>query len=154
MKKKNFRRGIVFFLIFVIIVIFGYIQAIGYIIPGFKEIFSLNYKTTTVQQIGLMWVPFVSYIILATAICFFVGIFKKLKPFSKEEFLTTTTPNGLVVGYIQGIITSFCMGLFIGFITGLIWGLAIGFIGGFVFMFSIEIIAGSIVNIIREFDKK
>jgi len=125
---------------------FTYIQVIGYIIPGFEEIFKLTKESTTIENVGLMWVPVISYILICGFICMIVRIFKDLKPY-KEKGLIWGLIGGLIWGLIWGLIVGLIGGLIWGLIWGLKVGLIVGLIGGLIWW---GLIVGLIVGLIEE----
>jgi magnesium-transporting ATPase (P-type) len=111
---------------------FTYIQMIGYIIPGFETISKLTKETTTIKEIGLIWVPVITYLLISFSILMVVRIFKKLKPY-KEKGLIWCLVLGLLLGlglFMVGLIEG---GLIGGCLIGgcLVMSLIWGFIGGF-----------------------
>lgn len=107
---------------------FAYIQAIGYIIPGFEEIFKLEEKTANIENLSrLMWIPVISYLLIDSFICVVIRVFKELKPCKEMGLL-----RGLVVGFKWGIIGGLIGGFILGFIECLIGVLIGGLIGGLI----------------------
>jgi len=155
--EKNVKipmRSIWSFLIALPIIGFTYIQVIGYVIPGFEKIFSLTGKTTTISDIGLIWVPVISYLLVASLICIILRIFINLKSY-KEHGLIGELIGGLIGGLIWGLIVGFIVG-FIGgligeLIGGLIWGLIWGLIVGLIWGLIVGLIVGFIGGLINEF---
>ena len=105
------KRSIWSLVVVIVLGIFIYFQVVEYLIPGFKSIFASLKETTSRSDIGLIWVPMISYCLISLVVAFSWNIFRKVKPC-----------NG--IGLIMGLITGFIMGL----ITGLIIGLAMGHI--------------------------
>jgi hypothetical protein len=101
-------------LIALAIIGFTYIQMIGYIIPGFETISELTKETTTIKEIGLIWVPVITYLLISFSILMVVRIFKELKTYKEK---------GLIYGLIVGLIGGLIGGLIVGLIGGLIGGL-------------------------------
>ena len=104
--KINFEienRRIWSFLGLIVVGVFAYFQAIGYLIPGFKLIFYVNPEIGNIANIGLMWVPVIAYLLIGTVIAFIVNIFKKerLKSFGED-------------GLIYYLFVGFCLGLAMG----------------------------------------
>jgi len=137
---------------------FAYIQAIGYIIPGFQTILELKAEFTTINHIGLIWVPLISYLIIGSFICMVARIFKELKLY-KEKGLIWGLFRGLFVSLIWGITMGLIAGLICGLISsfiddlisGLIWGLIGGLIWGLTIILIIGLIWGLIWGLILEF---
>lgn len=130
-------RSIWSLIISLVIVGFAYIQAIGYIIPGFEEISKLDEKTT-IEDIGLMWIPVISYAIIGSFIFMVIRIFKELKPHKKM---------GLVVGFKWGLIASLIAGL----VWSLVWSLVWGLVGGLIIGLIAGLTVGLIVGLTEEF---
>lgn len=126
---------------FVLTFAFTYLQVVDYLIPGIKEIYNLKPETTTTHQIGLIWVPIVSYFLISWNVCLLKNIFKKLRSYKE---------NGLIFCLIYG----FTRGLTCSVIFGIIIGIVIGFIPGFIFtliyFLSIGLIFGLIIGLIIE----
>lgn len=93
---------------------FAYLQAVEYIIPGFKEILHGEFN---ISDIKLLWVPAVSYLIVVTFTCMVVQTIKGKKLNSYKE-----------IGLISGLIKNFFFGLIMGIAMGLIMGIIIGII--------------------------
>ncbi len=129
--------------------LFGWFQAVGYLVPGFKEISSFQDETATINDAGLMWVPVISYLLISTVVCVAVNIFKPLKKFGDK---------GLIEGLVRGLAVGFSVGFAVGFfaiideglIEGLVRGLAVGFSVGF----SVSILFYLIEGLAREFMKE
>jgi hypothetical protein len=136
---------------------FTYLQAIGYVIPGLRMIFNLKKETIQITDIGLIGVPIITYILIATMICLTVNIFKKLKSYRENGLI-----GGLIVGLIGGLIWSLIIGLIgclIGcVIVGLIGGpisvpivcLIMGLIWGLISVLIVCLIGGPIVGLANE----
>ncbi len=121
---------------------FAYIQAIGYIIPGFQTILEIKAEFTTINQIGLMWVPVISCLIIGSFICMVARIFKELKPCKEKGFI-----SDFIGGIIYGCILGFATGFIFGLIGGLIGGFILGFIGGIIW----GLMLGAIIGLIQGF---
>jgi hypothetical protein len=153
MKKK--KRSMWSALIALAIAGFAYIQFIGYIIPGFGEIFRRTIENTTVNHIGLIWIPVISYILVVSFICMVVRVFKELKPYEQDGLIANIIFCSKV-GAIWGMIGVVAAAL----IAGLIWGslmngLMVVFIGGMIVSLTISLtigfILGLIIGLIKEF---
>jgi hypothetical protein len=91
---------------------FAYLQLIGYIIPGTVEIFAI--KPRGVEDIELMWVPIVGYVLLASIVCLAIMIVRPLKRFVRAS------PNGGLIGaLLWGLIFGFSLSLFCGVLFSL-----------------------------------
>jgi len=113
---------------------FTYLQIVGYIIPGMKEIFNLEEGDFDITRIGLMWVPIIGYLLVASNTCLTINIFKPLK-LCRGEGLVWFLFLGLIISLILSLLmglstvpdTSFLVGLIFllvpGFLTGLWMGL-------------------------------
>ncbi len=130
-------------------VAFSWLQIVGYLGPGFEEIFSLEPKAMSINQIALTWVPIISYVLIATIIALAVNIFKPLKPMSEDGLIRSFAWGliggfvfGFIVGFIFGLIAGFVFGFSVGLLTALIWGLIVGYIVGFIAAFIWSLIIG------------
>lgn len=113
-------------------IIFTYFQAIGYLLPGYQEIANLN-ENLSINDLGLMWVPVIMYLLIGLNVSLFVNIFKKLKRFEEKGLIGALTFGlivGLIGGFVGGLIFAFIDGLTIGLIFGLIGTLTFGLIFG------------------------
>jgi hypothetical protein len=124
---------------------FTYLQAIGYVIPGLRAIFNLKNETIQITDIGLIWVPIITYILIAAMICLTVNIFKKLKSYQEKGLIV-----GLIWSLIGGLIWGLIWGLIGGLIGGLIWGLIVGLIWSLIVGLIVCLIGGLIVGLIDE----
>ena len=110
---------------------FIYLQAVGYLIPGFVEIYKLKKGgDVDVSKIGLMWVPIISYLLVSLWVCLTVNIFKKLKTL-KQRGLVVSLVGSLVWGLVVGLVGGLVVGLFVGLSLGLFVGLYGGLSGEF-----------------------
>jgi uncharacterized membrane protein len=151
---------------FSLLILFTYAQFVGYLNPGFTEIFKIEekgLKLISVTDIGLVWVPVVGYTLLWFNFLFLI----KLLNFKESEYLFNTFQSffrtdfknqnskirfgeEVIMGFILGIlvagvifiITSVTMGvigLFLwSFIPALIWGI----VGGSTFGLILGMITG------------
>jgi len=123
-------------LISLAIMAFAYIQAIGYIIPGFEHIIRLKAETATINHVGLIWLPIITYLIIGTFICMVIRIFKELKPYKEKGLiwcLILSMLSGLAAGLMLSIIGNYSIGDtmwgFVGCLgVALMWGLISGFL--------------------------
>jgi hypothetical protein len=115
---KFSKRAILSALALVFTLSFTYLQVIYYLLPGIREIINLRPGTATIQQIGLIWIPIISYFLISFNICFLINIFKKLLNYEEKGLIYL-----LVYGFKLGIICSIIFGIIFGFITGSIFGL-------------------------------
>jgi hypothetical protein len=111
---------------------FTYLQFEHVLIPGFREIFSLEPGQATLEDaLRLMWAPLIAYGLVGLDVYLAVKIFKPLLPY-KEEGLLYWLILGLVVGLIWGLFMSLVERLIVWLVLGLIGGLVLGLIGGLV----------------------
>ena len=129
---------------------FSYLQFVGYLIPSFQKIFSLKLDSIHLQDIGLIWVPIITYGLVSVMICLVVNIFKPIKSYS-EGGLISGLISGLIWGLILGLISGLIVGLISGLIVGLISGLIGGLIGGLIWGLIGGLIWGPIVGLTPEF---
>jgi len=89
------------------------------IIPGYIEIFHFH-ESFTIEDIAYVWVPIVSFVLVAANVCYFVRIFKPLKPFliSIESKDTDGLIQFFYLSFLVGIIIGSIIGIFYGFIYG------------------------------------
>lgn len=133
------KRSVYSFILFILSLSFTYIQAIGYLIPGFLEIKNLGIKSGTINDIGLMWVPILAYLLISLNICLFINIFKKIKKCREVGFVFVAISgliSGFLLGPIFGLITylmeaDFLIGLYNGIFAGFLVGLLGGLRGEF-----------------------
>lgn len=112
-KKENFKVKINFeiskrvvwsTLALIFTLAFTYLQIIGYLIPGFNEIIMLDDTTTTIQDVGFIWISVISYFLVSLNICIFTNIFKKLKTWEENGliFVLTICITVLFIGSLLG----------------------------------------------------
>jgi len=122
-----------------VVVPFSWLQLVGYIIPGFKELFDFSLDTLdtmTIYHVGLIWVPFVTYGLVSLISYLSVSLFKEPKSLGERGLLNALAWSpfikllcgvilailGIILGFWQGGLP--WIGL-AGFITGLWAGLVI-----------------------------
>ncbi len=102
---------------------FTYLQWIGYIWPGFVEIINTNEKAT-IQNIGIVWVPIVFYLLLSVNVCIVVNIFTEVKNYEgKDRFFLNLGESivwGIGSGFIPGTMYGFSKGFYVAILTGTI----------------------------------
>ena len=134
MKIEISNRSISWFFVTVVLAVFTYLLFVGYIIPGFKEIFERRFDTITIRNIVLAWVPIVNVLIISVMVCTSMSIFKKLKGYKQNGLIL-----GLIVGFIAGLIMGL-VGVLIGrTIGGLITGPSVGLVLGLIWGFTWEL---------------
>lgn len=101
---------------------FTYLQFVGYILPGFKELYMLELGAVTINNIGLIWVPIITYILIGLIVCLSVNIFKKLKGY-EEKGLIMGLISGFFVVVFGSLVHILIVDSFLGVITGTIGGL-------------------------------
>lgn len=125
MKIEIPNRSISWFIVTVVLALFTYLLFVGYIIPGFKEIFERRFDTITINNIVLAWVPIVNVLMISVMVCTSMSIFMKLKGYKQNGLI-----SGLIAGLIMGLvgvligrtIGGLIMGPSVGLVLGLIWG--------------------------------
>lgn len=139
------KRALYSALIFVGIVVFTYIQFIGFIIPGFGYIFLPRKNAAPLGEIALFWVPFIGYGLLSVGLCYFVRIFKFLKDNNETGLikkLISGFRGGLIIGGLIFVILSLAIysfsfstniDLILAFVRCINMGVTIGLAAGFVF---------------------
>ena len=125
----------------VILGVFTWFQTVGYLIPGFQEISSLNPKTIRITNLNLILVPIITYALAATMICLAVNIFKKvtkLKICKKDYDLILGFMSVFFCGFVFDVIFAlanviiFASGNFLlALLKNLIWMFIIFFIVAF-----------------------
>lgn len=139
------KRALYSGLIFIGIVVFAYIQFIGFIIPNFAYIFLPKKNAAPFGEIGLFWVPVIAYGLVSVGLCYFVRIFKFLKD-NKEIGLVNKLISGFRGGLIGGGIICLILSLVVyaisfstnidlilSFVRCLNMGVTVGLAAGFVF---------------------
>jgi hypothetical protein len=121
---------------------FTWFQTIWFLIPGFKEIYSLGPETINNKAVvGMIWFPIIAYILIIITVGLCINIFKSLKDF--EDDLAGYFIVGLSVGLVIGIITGITLGLVKGiisiFFVGFI-GIWIGLVKGFLYGLTISLV--------------
>jgi hypothetical protein len=110
---------------------FTYLQFEHVLIPGFREIFSLEPGQATLEDaLRLMWAPLIAYGLVGLNACLAVKIRRPLLPY-KEEGLLYYLVVGLVAGFVAGSLSELTVGISVAGLTiWLIVGLAVGLIVG------------------------
>jgi hypothetical protein len=101
-----------------------------YVIPGLSEIWALEPVNTTQDDLDLIMVPFVGYLIISGFACLTVDIFKPLKIWS-EKGLSWHLGLCFLMGLVWGLFGLIILGIPLGpewGIIGLIRGLTVGLI--------------------------
>jgi hypothetical protein len=122
---------------------FTYLQAVGYLIPGFHEIISLKRETTSISQIGLVWVPIITYVLISTMICFTWRIFKSLKELGED---------GLIMNLMVNLVVGMPLSIIVGFVLYFLLGFNLGLIVSFNICFSILLLSGLVWGIKKELE--
>lgn len=95
-------RSLWSFLGLCVAVTFTYFQAIGYLLPGFNEINELKFENIVITQIGLVWIPAISHLLIGLNLCLGINIFKQLKHGKQEGFIFFSV-MGFIIEIIFGI---------------------------------------------------
>jgi len=149
------KRSVYSLLIFLVILGFTFLNFCYYLIPGFKELFSLDTKALTLNNIKEIYLPIISYALISLNVIFFVRIFKKLKnPNNQRVGLINLFFKGLVIGGVVGLIFGF-IGLIVGLIiskvfAGVFFGLMLGLTAGLI----IGLIIGLVFGLLEELTSK
>ena len=122
----------------------SYIQFVGYVIPGLSEIMTLKPEEAAVFHVGLMWVPIVGFILVASNICLAVNIVKPLKAWSE---------SALTFGFAASLATGVILGAVIGLVGVLSKGDITQSLIGFTFGICLCLITGIGVGLHKEFQK-
>jgi hypothetical protein len=154
-------RSILSGLMLVVLAIFTYFQFLGYLFPAFKVIQNLWYGNTTLNSIGLMWVPAITFLLLAGNVYLAVNIFKPVKS-RQEEGLVQNLVSSFQYGLVTGLTTGFFLGLIEGVFAvhegGFVVGLMMGVIRGLTMCLFWSFICFSFTGIVggltKEFSNK
>lgn len=135
------------YLVFLAISTLMWLTITGYLVPGFKEIYSLKSDTTGVHNIGLIWVPVIGYLSVCITVyyvvTFLVGI-ERVKALVLIEVLYSEMAKVSFGIFCLSSTVAFLVGL-IGFFTS---NFSIVFILSFVVVFeSLSIIYASVWGI-------
>lgn len=116
-----------------------YSQAVDYLIPGFKSLWKLRF-TFGIEDITLIAVPIITYLLIAVWLCMVCNIFKKLKPYREEGiiyFLIWLLIAALIWTFIVypffGLIVSHLGLVRFPFVIGLFGGVTAALIGVLIF---------------------
>jgi len=122
-RYPGLKRSVLTIISLVWLLLFAYLQIREYLIPGLIKILESPIPVN-VHHIGLMWVPIVAYLLMASIVCLTVSIFKKLKGFKEVGGLTCMFHSGLIEGFLLVILSSIFIGIIFPrfFTTFLIFG--------------------------------
>lgn len=127
-------RSIYSILVLMFLIPFGIVNFVYLIKPGFQDFLGSSHSEITLEDIGYVWLPIITYILVTSTICFIVRIFNPLKSYTQRGLIWKSV-NVFTVALVFGLIGAFA-GLLFYNITGEIIG---GFIGGFALGIVIEI---------------
>jgi hypothetical protein len=92
---------------------FTFFQFWGYIIPELGKILNLRPENVTTRDVGLMWVPVIGYLLIASNVCLAINIIKPLKGW---------TETGLVFGFFGSLVAGLVLGLAFALVASLSFG--------------------------------
>lgn len=95
----------------------------GYIIPGLLEI--LQPETRTRTGFALIWVPVISYLLIAGCVSLVVSIFKQPKKWHEDGLLTKLC-DGFLLGILLSILGLDLLAITIGLTIGLALSVPMG----------------------------
>lgn len=113
------KRVIWSFIGLIALLAFGWFQWVGYLEPGFKEIFDLETGIYTVETARLVWVPIISYLLVGALVALAVNIFTPLKALRGGGLF-----DALIMCLALGLFGGLVLSLFVG-LEGLVLGLAV-----------------------------